>query len=223
MKMRLLLLSGLLFALAASAQNAPAPQAGSQPFIRNTFIATASAGYINSYRSEYTVPVGFEKGNATGFIPVHARFEYAVSNRVSIALNTGFNTTTFNAMHLDEGYNGTIKRPVVNHWRLFYGGVSAWYHFGHMLHSKKLDPFIGGGICLNNIVESASPSGDSTLRRKSHTATPSLKLGVRYYLTPMFSVYADAGYDKLSVVNVGMSCRFFQRKKDTRAPSSAAN
>jgi hypothetical protein len=223
MKIRLLLLSGLLFAMGANAQNTPVTGVDSSPFIRNTFMATASVGFINSYRSDYTVPVGFEKGVASGFTPIHARFEYAVSNKVSIALNTGFNTTTFNAMRLDEGYNGTIKRPVVNRWRMFYGGVSAWYHFGHLLHSEKLDPFIGGGICLNNIVESASPSGDSTIRRKTHSATPTLKLGMRYYITPKFSVYADAGYDRLSAVSVGMSCRFFSRKKDTQIPASGAN
>ena len=182
-------------------------------FERHTYTGTLSAGFINGYRSEYVVPGDFEKGIATGFMPIFAKLEYAVSNRVSIALAAGFNTTIYNSFQLYPGYNGPIKRYRANKFSMFSGGLIGFYHFGHVLHVKRLDPFVGVGINLNNIKHSAFPEGDSTIEKTTHNGTPYLKVGARYYVSDRVSVFADAGYDKLAMISVGVSCRFFPRKK----------
>lgn len=216
MKPYIILLSTLLSAFMAVARQDSTSRdtrIDGPVFAKNDYSATLSVGFISSYRSEYSVPVGFEKGNASGFAPIYLRGEYAVTDRVSIGLGLSFNTIMFNSFRLDSGYNGLIRRTATNRYRLFSGNLMAFYHFGQLFHAHRLDPFIGGGISLNNITESASPSGDSTIAMKSHSATPMLKVGARYYISPVFSLYADAGYDKLGFVGLGMSCRFLPGKK----------
>ncbi len=79
-----------------------------------------------------------------------------------------------------------------------------------------LRPFIGLGLSLNNIKYSAHPEGDSTIVKIDHTVTPYLKAGARYYISDKFSLFADVGYDKQSVISIGFSCRFFSRKAMTK-------
>ncbi len=181
-------------------------------FERNTYTATASVGFINGYISEYTVPKNFEKGSSTGLLPIFIKAEYAVSNRVSIAFAMGFNTIIYNSYQLYTGYYGPIKRSRPDKFSLFSGGLIGYYHFGHVLKVKRLDPFIGAGINLNNIKYSAFPQGDTTIEKTTHNGTPYLKAGARYFISDKVSVFADAGYDKLAMVTIGMSCRFFPAK-----------
>jgi outer membrane protein W len=177
-------------------------------FKRNIYIVSASIGVVNSYRTNYSVPANFEKGTTTGFASFCARGEYAVSNRVSMAFLASFNTIYFNSFKLYTGYNGPIRRMATNKLRIISAGIGAYYHFGYMFHNDRFDPYVGGGLALNNMLHSAIPEGDSTIEQKSHTATPFLKLGARYYFSNKVNVFAEAGYDKLSAVNVGFSCRF---------------
>ncbi len=186
-------------------------------FKKNSYTATLAFGFINTYRSSYTVPNGFEKGSSTSFTPVYGRLEYAVSNSVSIGLNTMFNTIHFNSMQLYQSHSGEVKRTVPNKFRLFGAGLVAYKHFGHLLRTARLDPFIGLGISLNNIYYSALPQGDSTIEQRQHTTTPFLKAGVRYYVSDKISAYVDAGYDKLSYISIGFSCRFSGTIKNTAA------
>lgn len=176
---------------------------------RGSYMGTLSFGFINGYRSDYEVPAGFEKGIVTGFTPIFAKAEYAASNRFSLALTAAFSTIIYHNSQLYPGFGGMIMRGRANKFKMFSGGITAFYHLGHIIHVKNLDPFIGVGINLNNLSYSAHPQGDSTVMKTSHTATAYAKIGARYYISNKFSVFADAGYDKLSMVSVGVSCRFF--------------
>lgn len=210
-----LIITALLAAVAANGQDTAVATIKKRPqnFGRNSYTATVVMGIANGYKTDYNVPNGFAKGNVTGFAPVYARVEYGVSNRVSIAIGASFNTIHYNTTKIYQGYNGAIYRNATNKHRLFSGGIMAFYHFRSMLGSKKLDPFVGVGLSINNINQSAYPQGDSTTtEQRSHNAMPFLKAGLRYYVSNIFSLYADAGYDKLSVASVGVSCRFAGKK-----------
>jgi hypothetical protein len=206
----------LLLSTVARAQDSiqiqPSPAFG-DAHIRGSYTATMAIGFINGYRSGYAVPVGFEKGNVTGFAPVFAKLEYAASNHLSLAATASYGSLYFNTLQLYTGYNGPIKRFRTNKFRVFSGGLTAYYHLGHMLNVKRLDPFVGLGINLNNIKESAFPDGDTTYIKTSHSATPYLKLGARYFVSDKVSIFADAGYDKLSMITLGFSCRFLPAKE----------
>ena len=181
-------------------------------FVKNTYTGTLGVGFMNSYRENYSVPAGFEKGPMTGFAPIYARAEYAVSNRVSIGFGMAFNTIYFNNARVDSGHTGIVRRTARNKWRFFSGGLMAMYHFGHIIKNNKVDLYAGAGLNLNNIAESAQPKGDSTVAVTMHSVTPAIRVGGRYFISNIFSLHADAGYDKLSIISVGASCRFNGRK-----------
>lgn len=186
--------------------------------LKNTISGTASVGFINGYRKEYTVPAGFEKGNMTGFAPIYVRAEYGIAKMVTLGFSTSWSTIYFNSFKMDMGYNGPIRRYYPNKWRLFSGGLIAYYHFTNLIYAgatekkAKLDVFIGGGINLNNISETARPQGDSLIVKTSHTATPIIKLGARYFIGGGTSVFADAGYDRLSLFSIGASHSFMPKR-----------
>lgn len=178
--------------------------------------ATVSAGFINGYKAEYTVPAGFEKGKTSGFAPIYARVEYGLSSKVTLAFATSWSTIYFNSFKTDMGYSGPIKRYYPNKWRLFSGGLIAYYHFNHLIADSKIAPkldlFAGGGVHLNNITESARPQGDSIIVKTSHTATPTLKVGARYNFAGGAYVYGDVGYDKLSIFSIGVSYNIIPKR-----------
>lgn len=211
-----LLLLCVILSLSASARDttarAPYNYDGAA-FRKGVTIATLAVGFGNDYRSSYTVPTGFEKGKTSGFAPVLARVEYAVSNKVSLAFNAALGSIYFNSFRLDSGYNGVIRRSATNKLRLLSGGIAAYYHLGHLFRVDRLDPYIGAGISLNNLFYTAFPEGDSTVEKKSHTATPLLKAGVRYYFSDKVSICAEAGYDRVGMISAGFSCRIPGRKK----------
>jgi opacity protein-like surface antigen len=181
------------------------------PFERHTTVATLSVGFIDPYRS-YTVPAGFEKSNTSGFVPVYLKVEYAVNKRLGIAGVFAYDGFVYNYNQLYNGYNGIIRRYHANNFRLFSGGINAFYHFGK---SHRFDPFIGAGISLNNIHYSAYPQGDSTVEKSDHTISLCIRAGARYYITDKYSLFGDVGYDNQSIFSLGVSCRFFARKEHT--------
>ena len=179
-----------------------------QPYRKGAYVVTVSAGFLNGYRSAYSVPGTFEKGNTAGFLPIYAKGEYGVSDRLSLAVTAAYSVLYFNSFHLYTGYYGPIKRYSTDKFRYFSGGLTAYYHLGHVLHVKRLDPFIGVGASINNIQHSALPQGDSVVKFKSHAVMPYLKAGARYYASDKVALFADVGYDKLSIFSIGFSCRF---------------
>lgn len=179
---------------------------------KHTYIATMALGFLNSYKSDYSVPSNFEKGTTTGFSPLQVKLEYCVSNRVSLAFAGAYGTAVFNSFQLYDAHSGPIRRYKTNHWRILGLGLTAYYHLGYLIQVKGLDPFIGAGISLNNIRHSAFPVADSTMLKKTHAVTPCLKVGARYYFSDKVSVFADAGYDKLSMFSLGFSCKVTPKK-----------
>ncbi len=186
---------------------------GRNAYERYSTIATVSVGFIDGYRNNYSLPAGFYKGNTSGAAPFYGRLEYGAYEHISIGLLLGYDAFLYNFKQEYTGNNGPFIRYRTNNVRIFSGGVAAFYHLGRFIHIARLDPFIGLGLSLNNIRYSAYPQGDSTMIKTDHTVTPYLKVGARYYISDKFSLYGDAGYDKQSVFSLGVSCRFFGRKK----------
>jgi hypothetical protein len=180
---------------------------------RYSIMATVSPGFVDGYRSDYSLPAGFSKGNTTGFAPIHAKLEYGVLCHTSIAALFGYDAFVYNYKQNYTGSSGPFTRYRTNKTRIFSAGVAAFYHLDRYIHSRRLDPFIGLGICLNNIRYGSHPLADSsTAVIIDHTVTPYLKAGIRYYITDKFSLWGDVGYDKQSLVDLGISCRFLTKR-----------
>ena len=180
---------------------------------RHSIMPTVCLGFIDGYRNNYSLPSGFEKNNTSGFAPVLVKLEYGLSKHISLAATFGYDAFIYNFSQLYQGNNGPFVRYKTDVFRSFSGGLTGFYHLGDVIRVNNLDPFAGVGIELNNIRYSAYPTGDSTAIKFNHTATFYLKIGARYYISNRFSVFADAGYDKQSIVSAGFSCRFFSKKK----------
>jgi hypothetical protein len=182
---------------------------------RYSTIATISAGFGDTYRQNYSLPEGYLKNNTSGFAPIYGKLEYGVSNHISLGATISYDQFSYNFRQSYTGNTGSFTRNQTDNFKLLSGGLSACYHFGYLFHSRVFDPFLGVGISLNNVRYSAYPQGDTSVTRLSHPVTVSLRAGLRYYVSPQCSFFADAGYDKQSIVSVGMSCRFFRTHKRT--------
>lgn len=179
---------------------------------RNTTTLTLAVGFFDSYRTDYSLPVGFQKNNTSGFAPVSAKVEYGWRDHLSIAATFGYDAFVYNFKQQYTGNNGPFTRYRASNTRIFSAGVAAYYHLDKYISINRLDPFFGIGIALNNIRYSAYPQGDSTLIKIDHTVTPSFKVGARYYISDRFSLFGDAGYEKQCIINLGFSCRFYSKK-----------
>jgi hypothetical protein len=180
-------------------------------FVPHSVIATLSIGFINDLRQNFSVPAGFEKANTTGFAPIYARVEYAGKSHMGYALTVGYDAFYGNYYKIYTGNGREYKRYKMDKVNVYSAGLSLNYHFDKLIHIKKLDVFATAGFLLNNIQHSAFAQGDSTVAFTDRKVAPVLKAGVRYYLSPKASVYADLGYDRHSLFALGFSCLFAKR------------
>jgi len=182
-------------------------------YVRKSVTVTGAVGFVDDNRQSYSLPSGFSKGVVSGFAPLFARVEYGLTDNISIGASLCYDAFEYNNLQNYSGNNGPFTRYKTNNTRIASGGLTAFYHLGELLNCRRLDPFAGVGLELNNLRYKAYPQGDSTAIRTDHTVTLYLKAGARYYISDQFSLYADAGYDKQAVVTVGASCRFFTKRR----------
>ncbi len=180
---------------------------------RGSFIPSLSCGFVDAYRNSYSLPAGFVKNNTSGFVPLYAKVEYGLTRNVGIAATLCYDAFNYNFSQQYVGNNGPFLRNRTDAFRSFSGGLAAFYHLGNLIRVKRLDPFAGVGLSVNNIRQNAYPQGDSTSIRVDHTTDLYLKVGARYYISRKVSVYGDAGYDNHTILSLGVSCRFPQTAK----------
>lgn len=202
----------ILIVTGARAQDTTAHKARYAPYERYSVVVGASIGFIDQYRHNYPLAAGFEKSNTSGFAPVNFKIDYGLSKCVSLAAAFYYDAFLYNVKQVYAGNNGPFTRYIANNTRIISGGLIASYHLGKVIHVRSLDPFVGVGFAINNVRYGAYPQGDSTLTRIEHTVTPSVKVGASYYITPIFSIYGDAGYDQHTIFDIGFSCRFFRKE-----------
>lgn len=184
---------------------------GYPAYQRGSVVASLSVGFADNYRSDYSLPAGYQKGNTSGFAPVCARLEYGLYEHVGLALHLGYDAFQYNFGQVYQGYNGPFTRYRTNKVRIWSGGVAGYYHLNKVIKVGRLDPFIGVGLSLNNIRYNGMPQGDTLVTKTTHTVTPFLKAGARYYISDKFSIYGDIGYEKQCIGSIGFSCRFFRK------------
>jgi hypothetical protein len=182
-------------------------------------LATFSLGAINAYRDNYSLPQGFEKNNVSGFLPLYAKLEYGITHHTGLAATFGYDAFIINYNQLYQGHDGMVKRYRSNAVTTLSAGASLFYHVVPFERIKRVDPFVGLGFSLNNVRQSAHPQGDSIVAIRENLISPYIKAGVRYYLSYNFSLFADAGYDKRSIVTLGASVRMGKPPRNMPADS----
>jgi hypothetical protein len=76
----------------------------------------------------------------------------------------------------------------------------------HTFTTKKLDPYVSGGVGLNIIQYNPLEVGGVT-KDNSVVTTYELLFGARYFLTDYVGVYAEVGLSR-ALINVGLSAKF---------------
>lgn len=102
---------------------------------------------------------------------------------------------------------GRIKYgSYVNHVNAFDIGVLGYYHFNKLIPVQNLDVYAGLGFTIRNV----SYSYDAGYGTANYTDTGvygAFRVGARYYVKPNLGLFADLGYDNMSVFNLGVTFR----------------
>ena len=214
--MRHLFLSILLLAAFASAAqtDSTATHGKFHPYEKKSFLFTLGVGFADQYRTELRLPADFKNDQVTGFAPIFARLEYGLTKHISIACTAMYDNFYDNYDQLFYGNGETFNRFYTDDVRIFGGTVAGYYHLDKYIQVRNMDIFAGGGLSLNNIRHSSAPQTDSMSTIVfSHSLNLYLKVGMRYFLSAKTAVYADLGYEKQSILNIGLSYRFYKRSK----------
>ncbi len=213
--MKALLSSLLLIACfqAARAQTPPEHAATvrkgySASFSKGSKIISFGMGFPNLYRISYKEPEGYTHIKTTGFGPLYAKFEIAIAD--NIGLNPSFGYGTFHYSYFGLAYHPGYTEQVI-----YYDDVNtlslaltANFHLKSLITNPKLDVYFGGGFAMNYL---KYRYGNIPPYKEPETKTkfvPAARVGVRYYFDPILGAFAEAGYDGLSVLQLGLSVRF---------------
>jgi len=197
---RLLVLIAALMPAAKTPGQTPLQQTSS--FEPATKIISFGLGFPNLYRIRYDEPAGYHHLKTSGFGPLYARFEFAAFDHVGLLATFGY--ATFHYVYYGNS-------PQVVHYddvNTLNFSLAGSYHLNKWMTHPKLDLYAVAGLAADyqkytygNIPPYRSPE------TKAHMY-PVLKVGGRYYLDRTFGLFGEAGYDGLSIAQLGFSVRF---------------
>lgn len=182
------------------------------PFSRKTTLLTVSFGFADWNKQNYKLPDSTRYGSGSGSLPIYFHLERAVGNSISIAASLAFDVFHYN--YSREGYtNGVLfYRSSTDRVTIISPGLQAFYHFNKLIPVRRLDLSVGIGFAANYITHTNYPSSDTVSHAIKPDVTLLARLSGRYYINNHASVFADIGYDKMSLFSLGASFRFFDRK-----------
>ena len=162
---------------------------------------TVSAGYgiVNYWK--ILVKKGVTDNNyeatlkATG--PFVIACEYGIFKRISVGVSLGYSKVKSTIPFGSYQQVTTLTN--------FSAIATANYHF---FKSKRFDPYIGGGVGYYNFkVKNADDLGIVNVDFPDQVAVSS-QLGCKYYFTPMFGAFVEAGYVGGALAQVGVTAKF---------------
>jgi hypothetical protein len=133
-------------------------------------------------------------GSLSGFPPIYAKFEHGFL-RDEVGLG-GYLSTGFGSFK-DLGYK--------TNFTAFSFGVLGYYHFNKLIPIEKMDVYGGAGLGFRAVSYGNSDSGYDY--GNTNDVIGIVKVGIRYYIKPAFSFYAESGYDGMSSINLGITLK----------------
>ena len=169
-------------------------------FSQETSIVSLGYGFANQYYPNYNGSV-YGGLNSFSLGPVYAKYEHGflrdeVGLGGHVALATGW--TKYNNGNVDYRDNITALSAA----------LLGYYHFNKLIPIKELDVYACVGLSVHNRIYNYDP--DYTGNRPDYSETnvyPIGKVGARYYVKPGIGFYAEAGYDYMSTLNLGVTFR----------------
>lgn len=105
--------------------------------------------------------------------------------------------------YISSGFGSAYEN--VNHTHSdfisFSVALLGYYHFNKLISIEKMDVYGGAGLGLRNV--QYSESGYNNIS----TVTIQYKVGIRYYVKPKFSFYAEGGFDGMTGFNLGITLK----------------
>jgi hypothetical protein len=177
-------------------------------FDRHTKIISFGLGFPNLYRIRHDEPAGYTHIKTSGFGPFYAKVEFAAMRNLGLVSSFAYSTYHYS-------YYGLAIFPPGPQQVIYYDDVntlnisfSANYHFSNSIKNPKLDTYAGLGLSANYL---RSRYGNIPPYREPDSRAeifPLFRVGARYYFDPILGLYGEAGYDGLSIVQLGFSVRF---------------
>jgi hypothetical protein len=179
-------------------------------FDKGTNLISIGYGFPNYLYNGYNVTNTRLDGRRLGFGPGMLKYEFAIRDEVGLGIvlqgaGKSFRYTAGNTVYTDHAWG-------------VGGAFMGYYHFNKLIPVEKLDVYAGLGINftyqeLNRDAAYYNYYYDyygyyyTDAVRSDFSVRPNGVLGVRYYVAPKFSFYAEAGYTSFSSLNLGMTFR----------------
>lgn len=181
-------------------------------------IFTFGYGFPNIGKSLLSVGDGYTNFKATGFGPMHFRFEYALSESFGIGLSSNFNKfgysddytsgnprTDANGVPIQDA-NGNYIYDTYNE-SIDYTSINFLVRFNkHWAAGSKADIYSGAGFGYNMFkatYKTTDPNGTNQSIKSPIPIGIESTVGVRIFFTPNFVGYIEAGWAK-SIIQAGV-------------------
>ena len=178
-------------------------------YYRKTTILTFSLGVRSWYKNNITKADSFSSPTISESItPVYLKVERTLSNSFGLGMYIAYSRFGYfyYSPHTTATFNNTIL--------VGSAGITAYYHFNKIVPVNYLDIYIAAGAGINYVQHKYSNEYNNftTIVEPPQTSsadiTPVLCIGARYYVDRHSAIVAEGGYDKLSLLNLGVSYRF---------------
>ena len=185
----------------------------SQTFDKGTSVVTVGYGVPNlitlTFRAIYKIS-DHTNYSFSAMGPILLRYEYGITKNIGIGLAGGYTTASVAYTFKDWNVTKTEKIDYTAKitWKSPSVGPRLNIHFGT---NDKVDPYFGVGAGWSGqtfTYTDSSPWEDSYPKLGTSSFYFNLGIGFRYYFTENIGLYAEAGWDKAALFQLGLAGRF---------------
>ena len=138
-------------------------------------------------------------GGNSGFPPLYVKYEHGfLRDEIGLGgyVSTGFGETG------NYYYFGGPSSGYQTNFFAFSIAILGYYHFNKLIPIEQMDVYAGAGLAFKNVAYDNEDIYDNDA-----SVTVPVKVGIRYYVKPAFSFYAESGWDGMSGLNLGVTLK----------------
>jgi opacity protein-like surface antigen len=187
--------------------------ANAQAFEEGSMAATLGYGFPNLGKSILSAGDYYEDEKIFGVGPMHARFEYGLTDRFGIGVSINFATFGHTWNETYDVYNSTtgLYTSTTYEYEEKVTSLAFLIRFNrHFEVSDKVDIFSGFGLGYNSWKATYSSNNPNDTNESISFPIPigmEATLGVRFYFTDNIGAYIEAGWAK-SIIQGGIAFKF---------------
>ncbi len=165
-------------------------------------------GTFNTATSLLSIGIGFPNLPATGIGtnrasigPVYLKYEHGfIRDEVGLGGQLAFS----HGWYRQDFNNTTYKNNVT----AVSFALLGFYHLNKIIPVKHLDVWVNTGFAITNVGYNYDSNFGGPTSNTYTNFDIVAKIGARYYVKPGFGLYVEAGSDRMSTVNLGITFRF---------------